>query len=165
MTWALVVDKARCPIELLTALCRAAQQPLRPIEVGLRQRQLGLALIESGDSSTQKSDFVFDVLDRVLQSPAPGPGLCFDIPHRGFGRAQVRGRGIDGCSFHGNHVLKRLLVELGEKLAVVDTVVVVDQYARDLAGDPRSDEGHMAVDIGVIGRNRAERYEDPTDTE
>ncbi len=105
----------------------------------------------------QKRDFVVDILYGVLQSPAPGPCLCFDIPHRGFSRAQVRGCGIDGRSFHSNRVLKRLLVEFGEKLAFVHTVVVVDQYPGDLAGDPGRDERHMAVDVGVVRRNGVER--------
>ena len=113
----------------------------------------------------QKCYFVVDILDGVLQSPAPGACLCFDIPHRRFSRPQVRGCGIDGGSFHINRVFKRLLVERGEKLAFVHTVVVVHQHPGDLAGDARRDERHMAVDVAVIGRNRVERHVDPTDTE
>jgi hypothetical protein len=87
--------------------------------------------------------------------------LCFDIPHRGLGRAQVRLCGIDGRSFHSNRVLKRLLVEFGEKLAFVHTVVGINQHPRDLAGDPGSDERHVAVDVGVVRRNGVERCENP----
>jgi hypothetical protein len=152
-------------IELLTALRRAPQQLLRPIEVGLCERQVGLALVESGYPSVQQRDFVVDILYGVLQPPAPGPCLCFDIPRRSFGCAQVRLCGIDGRSFHSDRVLKRLLVEFGEKLAFVHTVVVVHQYPGDLAGDPGSNERHMAVDVGVVRRNGVERFEDPRDAE
>ena len=113
----------------------------------------------------QKRDFVVDILYGVLQSPAPGPCLCFDIPHRGFSRLQVRGCGIDGRSFHSNRVLKRLLVELSENLAFVHAVIVIHQYPRDLAGDPRSDERHMAVNIGVVRRNGVEGCKYPGDAE
>ena len=113
----------------------------------------------------QKSYFVVNILYGVLQSPAPGPCLCFDIPHRGLSRLQVRSCGIDGRSFHGNRVLIRLLVDFGEKLALVHTIVVIHQYPGDLTGDPGSNERHMAVDVGVIRRNGVQRYEDPTDTE
>ena len=113
----------------------------------------------------QKRYFVVDILYGVLQSPAPGPCLCFDIPHRGFSRPQVRVCGIDGRSFHSNRVLKRLLVEFGEKLALVHTVVVIHQHPGDLAGDPGSNERHMAVDVGVIRRNGVERCEDPGNAE
>ena len=153
------------PVELLTALGRAPQQPLRPIEVGLCERQLGPALVESSYPSMQKRDFVVDILHGVLQSPAPGPCLCFDIPRRGCSRAQVRGCGIDGRSFHGNRGLKRLLVEFGKKLAFVHTVVVIDQDPGNLAGDPGRDKGHMTVDVGVVRRNGVERCEEPGDTE
>ena len=126
---------------------------------------VGLALVESGYPSMQQGDLVVDVLDGVLQLPAPGPCLCFDIPHRGLGRPQVRLCGIDGRLLHSNRVLKWLLVEFGEKLAFVHAVVVVHQNPGDLAGDPGSDERHMAVDVGVVRRNGVERCENPRDAE
>jgi len=68
-------------------------------------------------------------------------------------------------AIESDRVRKRLLVEFGEKLAFVHTVVVVHQYRGDLAGDPGSNERHMAVDVGVVRRNGVERFEDPRDAE
>ena len=62
--------------------------------------------------------------------------------HRGF---------LDG---HLN--LVRLLVELDQQVALFHTVIVVHQHPRHLARHTRSHEGHMAVDIGVIGGNRVQ---------
>ncbi len=38
----------------------------------------------------------------------------------------------------------------------MNTVVVVDENPLDLTADTRRDEGHVSVDIGVVGRDRAE---------
>ena len=60
---------------------------------------------------------------------------------------------IDLRLLFGDRVLEWLLVQLGEKLAIADTIVVIDQHAGDLAADARRHEGDMAVHIGVIRRD------------
>ena len=55
-----------------------------PVEVNLSQRELGLALIDTGNSGAQQGNLVVDVLDGVLQRPAPAPGLRFDPAYLGF---------------------------------------------------------------------------------
>lgn len=61
--------------------------------------------------------------------------------------------------------MKRFFVDFGEKLAFAHTVVVVHQNPGDLAGNPRGDEGHMAVDVGVVRRDGFEGCKDPGDAE
>ena len=47
--------------------------------------------------------------------------------------------------------LVRLLVELDQQVALFHAVVVVHQDLGHLAGHPGGDEGHVAVDVGVVG--------------
>ena len=149
------------PIVLLTALSRGPEQLLCPIEVDLCQRQRGLALIESGDPSMQKSYLVVDVLHGVLQFPAPAPGFCFNTARHGFGRLQVCVCGVDGRSLLGDRDLIRLLVQFGEKLSFVHTVIVIHQNPGNLAADAGSNERHMPVDVCVIRRDGVEHLPDP----
>jgi hypothetical protein len=104
---------------------------------------------------------VFDILDGFLQLPAPAPGLCFDAAHRGPGRLEIRLCGIDGRLLHCDCVPKWLVIQFNKKISLVHTVVVIHQNPRNLAMDARSDERHVAVHEGVVGRNRAEHEPDP----
>ena len=74
---------------------------------------------------------------------------------------EIRLRGIDGRLLHGDGVPKWLLVQFDKKIALVHAVVVIHQNPGDLAVDARGDERHMAVHVGVVGRNRAEHEPDP----
>src|SRR5262249_10174670 len=71
----------------------------------------------------------------VLQFPAQAPSLCFNAAHRGCGCLKVRRRCVDSRFLHGDCVLKRLLVHLGEKISLMNTVVILDQHASDLPAD------------------------------
>ena len=51
-------------------------------------------------------------------------------------------------------ILVRLLVELDQQVPLFHTIVVVHQDAAHLAGDPGGHEGHVAVDVSVIGGDR-----------
>ena len=121
----------------------------------------GVALVESGNAGMQQGHLVVDVLDGVLQFPAPAPGLCFDTAHRGRGRLQIRLRGIDRRFLFGDRDLVGLLVQLGEKISLANTVVVIDQNPGNLAADAGSNERHMAIHICVIRRNGIEGQFDP----
>ena len=136
-----------------------------PVEVNLSQRELGLALVDTGDPGAQQGDLVVDVLDSVLQRPAPAPGLRFDAAHFGLRHLQVRRRRIDGRLFDRDGDLKGLLVQLDQKVSLAHAIVVVDEDARDLAPDAGGDERDVTVDIGVIGRNRVEGRPDPGNAE
>ena len=52
--------------------------------------------------------------------------------------------------------LVRLLVELDQQVPLLHAVVVVHQDPAHLAGDPGGHEGHVAVDVGVIGGDRVQ---------
>ena len=136
-----------------------------PVEVDLSQRELGFALVDTGNLGAQQGDLVVDVLNRVLQRPAPAHGLRFDAAHFGPGHLQVRRRRIDSRLFDRDCDLKRLLVEFDQQVSLVHPVVVVDEHARHLAFDPGGHERHVTVDIGVVGRNRVERRLDPGNAE
>src|SRR5262249_45022977 len=65
----------------------------------------------------------------------------------------------------GDCILKRLLVQLGEKISLVNTVVIIDQHAGDLSAYASSNECDVAIDVGVISRDGAERQSDPRNAE
>ena len=48
-----------------------------PSEFDLSQREVRLALFESGDPGVQQGDLVVDLLDGVLQAPALAPRVRF----------------------------------------------------------------------------------------
>ena len=56
-----------------------------PVEVNLSQRELGFALVDTGNLGAQQGDLVVDILHGVLQRPAPAHGLRFDAAHIGLG--------------------------------------------------------------------------------
>ena len=136
-----------------------------PIEVNLSQRELGFALVDTGNLGAQQGDLVVDVLHGVLQRPAPAHGLRFDAAHFGLGHLQVRRRRIDSRLFDRDCDLKRLLVQLDQKVSLAHPVVVVDEDARNLAFDAGGHERDVTVDVGVIGRNGVERRLDPGNAE
>jgi hypothetical protein len=74
-------------------------------------------------------------------------------------------RRIDSRLFDRDCDLKRLLVQLDEKVSLVHPVVVVDEDARHLALDAGGDEGDVTVDVCVIRRNGVERRLDPRNAE
>ncbi len=114
----------------------------------------------------QKSYLVFDVLDGVLQLPAPGSVACASIPRTVALAARRSASAVSTAAlFTADRVLIWLLVQLGEKIALVHTVVVVHQHPGDLAADAGSDERHMAVDVGVVRRDGVEGCKDPGDAE
>jgi len=145
----------------LTALGRGPEQLLCPIEVKLCQCKHRLVPIESGDPSVQKGCLVVEVLHGALQFPAPAHGFCFNTARLGFGRLQVRLCGIDRRSLLRDCNLKRLLVQFGEKLSFLNTVIVIHQNPGNLAADAGGNECHMAVHVCVVRRDGVEREADP----
>ena len=136
-----------------------------PVEVNLSQRELGFALVDTGNLGAQQGDLVVDVLHGVLQRPAPAHGLRFDAAHFGLGHLQVCRRRIDSRLFDRDRDLKGLLVQLDQKVSFAHPVVVVDEDPRNLASDAGGDERDVTVDVCVIRRNRVERRLDPGNAE
>jgi hypothetical protein len=117
------------PVVYLAALGRSPEQLLCPIEVSLCQCQRGFGFVESSNPIVQKSDLVLELLLGVLQFPASASALCFDTARAGDGRLQIRVRGIDRSFFLRDGDLEGFLVDLGENVAFVHAVVVIDQNA------------------------------------
>ena len=137
----------------------------RPIEFNLRQRQCGLALVDSGDPRVQESDLVVDILHGVLQVPAPAPCLRFDRAHRRGGCLQVCFRGVDRCLLLGDRNPVRLLVQLGEEISLVHTVVVVHQNAGNLSCHAGRNKRHVPIHECVVRGDGVEHLLDPRDAE
>ena len=129
----------------------AASARLRSASAQLEGRLLAP---QGRHAGPQHGDLVIDVLDRRLELPPLAPGLGQDAADLGLGGHQV-GLGAD----HGRLLdvelnLVRLPVELDQQVPLLHAVVVVDQDPAHLAGDPGGHEGHVAVDVGVIGGDR-----------
>ena len=96
------------------------------VEVDLSERELGFALVDTGNSCAQQRDLIVDLLHGVLERPAPAHGLRFDAAHLRLGDLQVGRRRVHSRLFDGDCDLKRLLVQLDEKVAFAHPVIVVD---------------------------------------
>ena len=83
----------------------------------------------------------------------------------GLGRDQVRLGRRHGGLLERDLDLVRLLVELDEHIPLLHAVVVIHQHLHHLAGYPGGHEGHVAVDVSVVGTHRVERRIDPRDQE
>ena len=95
------------------------------------------------------------------QLEAVGPGLGHLAAHLGLGGHQVGFGRRHGGFLDLDLNLVRLLVELDQQVALFHAVVVIHQDLGHLARHPGGDEGHVAVDVGVIGGNRVQRRDHP----
>ncbi len=152
-------------IVLLAGYIGPADERPRPIELKLRQRQRGLAFVDTGDPRMQQSDLVVDVLHRVLQVPAPAQCQCLDRAHRRGGGLQVRRRDVDRGLLFGDRDLVRLLIQRGEEIAFVHTVVVIHQNAGNLACYAGCYKRHVPIDECVVRGGGVEHRPDPRNAE
>jgi hypothetical protein len=58
-----------------------------------------------------------------------------------------------------------LRVKLNQHVAFFHPIVVVDQNTGYLAADPRRDERHIPIHIGVIGRHGVKRTDEARDSD
>ena len=123
--------------------------------------RVALPALERRDVGPQVGDLGVDVLDGVLELEPIGPGLGHQAAHLGLGGRQVRLGRRHGGFLDRDLNLVRLLVELDQQVPLLHAVVVVHQDLAHLAGDPGSHEGHVAVDVGVVGGNRVQRQSPP----
>ena len=149
----------------LTRHIVSGDELLRPIEFNLRQRQCGLALVDSGDPRVQQRDLVIDILHGVLQVPASAHCLRFDRACRRVGGLQVCFRGVDRCLLLGDRNPVRLLVQLGEEISLVHTVVVIHQNAGNLSCHAGRNERHVPIHVSVVRGDGVEHLLDPRDAE
>jgi hypothetical protein len=131
------------PIVLLTALSRGPEQLLCPIEVDLRQPQLGLGLIEVGDASVQKGDLVVEVLHGALQFPAPASGFGFNPARLGFGRLQVR----LGLRYPGPVVV---ILDFDQHLAFFDALKIIHGHPAHITFDLGAERRDVAANISIV---------------
>ena len=134
---------------------------LAPFEVGLRQLQGRLPALESRHVGAEVGDLGVHVLDGVFELEPIGPGLGHQAAHLGLGGHQVRFGRRHGGLLDRDLNLVGFLVELDQQVPLLHAVVVVHQDPAHLAGDPGSHEGHVAVDVSVVGGNRVQhRFHD-----
>ena len=126
-------------------------------DVGPRQLEPGVFAFVVGHGGAQLGNLVVDRFDGVLEFEAVAARLRDDGAHLVLGGQQVGLRDFDGGLLQIALHFVRLLVELDDEIASVDTIVVVDQHACDLPGDARGDERDVAVDVGIVGRDGFER--------
>ena len=113
-----------------------------------------------GDLGVQEGDLVVHVLDGVIEVEAEAARLADSGAGLGLGDGEV-GLGLDhGGLGDGDLHLVGLLVELDEDVAFMDAVVVIDEDAGNLAGNARGDKGDVAVDVGVVGRNGVQGFDE-----
>ena len=123
--------------------------------------RVAFRLLSVATAARRLAIWLFDVLDGVLELEAIGPRLGHLAAHLGLGGRQVRFGRVHGGFLDRHLNLVRLLVELDQHVALFHAVVVVHQDLGHLAGHARSHEGHVAVDVGVIGGNRVQRRYHP----
>jgi hypothetical protein len=143
-------------IEFLPRDRAAIEQSLRPNQVGLRSIEGRFFTSQRGDSSTEHGDLVIDLLDRRLELPPLAAGHAKSRSHLGFGSLEVGLGVIHGRLLDVHLYLERLSIELDQQVSLPHAIVVIDINLADLAGDARCNKSHVAVDEGVIGRNRVQ---------
>ncbi len=116
----------------------------------------GLLSPQGGHLGPQEGDLGIDLLGGVLEFPALAAELRLQAAGLRLGRRQVRLRRVDGGALQRHLHLERFLVELDEQIPLLHALVVVDQHLHHLAGYPRGHEGHVTVDVSVLGAHRVQ---------
>ena len=89
----------------------------------------------------------------MLQIESQAPCPTFHPAKFSLGGDQIGFCGIHGRLGNVDLHLIRFLVELDEQVAFANAVVVVDQHPHDLTGNARRDKRHVAIHVGVVGRD------------
>jgi hypothetical protein len=134
---------------------------LTPFEVGLGELQGCLLAFEVLHAGAQIGNLIVDVLDGMLELEPVGPRLGHQAAHLCLGSPQVR----LGCHYRGlldfDLNLVGFLVELDQQVPLFYAHVVIHQDPAHLAGNAGSQEGHVAIDVGVIGAHRVQCRDHP----
>ena len=167
--WTTVAAATRCDCarrsHSSTADGSTRQQRLGAFEIGLGPAENRLLAPQGGYLGPQQGDLGIDLFGGVLKLPALGAELGRQAAGLGFGRHQVRLRLADGGALQRQLHLERFLVELDEQIPLLHALVVVDQHLHHLAGYPRGHQGHVTVDVSVVGAHRVQCRADPRDQE
>ena len=148
---------ARGLVEVLLADApRSARAPC-PAEVGLAPVAGSPACSCSVATSARRlATWVSTVLDGVLELPPLAAAWATRPRDLGLGGHQVRLGRADGGLLDRDLNPVRLLVELDQQVPLLDAVVVVHEDPGHLARHPGGHEGHVAVDVGVVGGDRVQ---------
>ena len=150
-------------IEILRTRHLGREQAFGPIKLRLREDLRCLGLLPRGRARTNQRDLIVHVLNRVGEFETQAPRRGHFTAHGGLGHHEVRLRGIDrGLLDRDLHAI-RLRVQLDQHVALLHPVVILDQHPSHLTHDARCDEGHIAVHIGIIGRDGVQRVDDSWD--
>jgi len=149
------LDRLAAQVEFFLADA-TGRQLLAPFEVGLGQVQRCFPAVERGHGGAEVGDLVIDILDRMLELESIGPGLGHQAAHLGLGRRQVRFGRRHSRLLDRDLDLVRLLVKPDQHVPLFHTHIVINQHLAHLARHPGCHEGHMAVDVSVIGGNRVQ---------
>ena len=110
-----------------------------------------LLALQGRHACPQEGDLVIDLFDRRLEPPPLAAGQAQDASNLGLGGLLV-GLGVGHRRFLDIDLhLVRFTVELDQQVPLLHAIIVIHQDTADLASDTGSHEGHMAVDVGVIG--------------
>ena len=144
-------------IEFLPRDRVAGEERVRPHEIGPCAIEGRLLALQGRHACGQEGDLVVDLFHRPLELPPQAAGLSQDGPDLGLGGLEV-GLGAD----HGRLLdvdlhLVRLRSSWTSRSPLLHAVVVVHQDPGHLAGDSGRHEGHVAVDVGVVGGDRVQR--------
>jgi hypothetical protein len=151
------LDRLAPYVEVLLADTPARGKLLAPFEIGPRQFQGCPSAIQRRHRGAEIGNLVIDVLDGVLELEAVGPRLGYLTAHLGLGGHQVRFGHGDSSSLDSDLNLEGFLVKLDQQVSFFHPVVVIHQHAHHLSRHPGSNEGYVAIDIGVIGTHRLQR--------
>jgi hypothetical protein len=76
---------------------------------------------------------------------------------------QIRFCGRYGGSLFGDRDFIGLAVQLGENVALMDAIVIIDENPGYLATDTSGNERYVPIHIGVVGGDRIEGQLNPRD--
>ena len=155
------LDGLAAQIEVFLADASAWRQVFAAFEVGPCQVQCGLPGFEGGDIGADVGDLIVDVLHGVFELVAIAACLAGITAHLGLRRHPVPVRRRHRGLLDRNLDLIGLLVELDQQVALFHAVIVIHQDLHYLPRHPGRHKGHMAVHIGVIGRNRRKGQDQP----
>jgi hypothetical protein len=153
------VQRLASLVILLGADYLGREQALSTVELRLGEHQRGLALLPRGNPRPHECDLVIDVFDRTGKFETLTPHLTHQTSHSGLCHDEIRLSGVDRCLFDRDLNLIWLRVKFDEHFAYFHAIVIVDQNACHLTADARRNEGHIAVHIRVVGRDRVQRTE------
>ncbi len=147
-------------VEILRTRHFGREEALRALKFRLCEHLRCLGLFPGGRARANQRHLIVHVLNRVREFEAQAARRAHFTAHRRFGNGEIRLCGIDRSLLDRDLHAIGFRVEPDEHITLLHSIVIVDQDTRHLADDARCNEGHVAVHIGIIGRNGVPRMDD-----